>query len=91
MFHLIDKTVLWMALLRLTSGTIEIIAGLLMLKFMDLNRALLINSSLALIGPVVLITTTTIGLIGLVDKVSYSKLLWVLVGVGFIFYGVRSK
>lgn len=79
-----------MALLRILSGAIEIFAAYLMLRFNEIEKALIINSSLALIGPVILIITTTIGLFGLVDKISFGKFIWVFLGVGFILYGVKS-
>ncbi|WP_043933764.1 YqhV family protein [Bacillus sp. EB01] len=90
MFTVIEKTVLAMALLRLVSGGIEIFAALLMIKFNAIEKALLINSSLALIGPIILLSTTTIGLIGIVEKVSLIKMFWVFAGVGCILYGVKS-
>ncbi|CAM3719504.1 YqhV family protein [Mesobacillus zeae] len=91
MFTLIEKAVLGMAVLRLLSGSIEIMAALLMLKLNDIGKAMIINGSLAFVGPVVLILTTTIGLLGLADKVSFEKLFWVLLGVGCILYGVKSS
>ncbi|ALC90280.1 hypothetical protein A8F94_02455 [Bacillus sp. FJAT-27225] len=90
MFTVIEKTVLAMALLRLVSGGIEIFAALLMIKFNAIEKALLINSSLALIGPIILLSTTTIGLIGIVEKVSLIKMFWVFAGVGCILYGVKG-
>ncbi|WP_053363602.1 YqhV family protein [Bacillus sp. FJAT-27251] len=91
MFQLLEKAVLGMAALRLLSGSIEIFAALLMLKLNDIGKALVVNSSLALVGPLILILTTTIGLLGLADKISFGKMFWVLLGVGFILYGVRSS
>ncbi len=90
MFNLLEKAIVGMAFLRLMSGSIEIIAAIFILKFNDVEKALIINSSLALIGPLVLIATTTIGLFGIADKVSFTKMLWILCGVGCILYGVKS-
>lgn len=70
-----------MATLRLMSGFIEMMAGLLMLKVNDLEKALTINALLALVGPTVLMTTMAIGLIGLMDRISYSKIIWIVAGV----------
>lgn len=91
MFHLLEKTIIGMALLRIISGSIEILAAFLFMKFNDIEKALLINSSLALVGPMILIATTTIGLIGIADKISFTKMMWIVCGVGFILYGVKSK
>ncbi|WP_437178076.1 YqhV family protein [Heyndrickxia coagulans] len=88
---LIEKYVLSMAALRLISGMIEISAAILMLKYNQVEKALVINSSLAIVGPVVLITTTAIGVIGISNKISFAKMLWILAGVGCILYGIKSN
>ena len=87
-----SKIVLSMATLRLLSGSLEIIAAIIMLRLAQVDKALLVNSGLALVGPIVLLTTTSIGLVGLAEKLSFSKMLWVLAGVACIFIGVlKSK
>jgi hypothetical protein len=88
---MIDKIVMSMASLRFMSGSLEIIAALLMIRFNQIEKALLVNSGLALVGPLVLLTTTTIGLVGIAEKLSYGKMVWVLVGVGCIFIGILKK
>lgn len=88
---MLNKIVLGMATLRLLSGSIEIIAALLMLRMNQIDKALVINSSLALVGPLILIATTTIGLVGLSDKLSASKFLWVAVGVVCLMIGILKK
>lgn len=88
---MINKIVLSMAMLRLLSGSIEIMAALLMLRFNQIEKALLVNSGLALVGPLVLLTTTTIGLVGLADKLSIGKFVWVLAGVACLFIGILKK
>ena len=91
MFYFIEKSIFWMALLRIFSGSLEIFVALLILKFNDVEKALVVNSSLALVGPIILIITTSIGLLGMAEKVSFAKLAWILGGVACIFYGVRSN
>lgn len=86
----VDKSVFGMAFLRLLSGSLEISAAILMLKLNDVGKALLVNSSLAFIGPLVLLTTTTIGILGLTSRISFEKIVLVLVGVLLIFIGVRK-
>ncbi|WP_438448799.1 YqhV family protein [Gorillibacterium sp. sgz5001074] len=88
---MIDKFVMGMASLRLLSGSIEIVAAVLMLRYMQVEKALLINSGLALVGPMILLLTTTIGLVGMADKLSASKMLWILAGVSCIFFGILKK
>ncbi|WP_420848521.1 YqhV family protein [Paenibacillus oryzisoli] len=86
-----NKIVVTMASLRLMSGSIEIIAAILMLRLATIEKALLVNSALALVGPLVLLTTTTIGLVGVADKLSYGKMLWIIAGVSCLFIGIIKK
>ncbi|WP_019532733.1 YqhV family protein [Paenibacillus ginsengihumi] len=88
---MLSKIVLGMASLRLMSGTIEIIAALIMLRLNQVDKALMVNSGLALVGPLVLLTTTTLGLVGIAEKLSFGRLLWVLAGVSCIFIGILKK
>lgn len=88
---MLNKIVLGMATLRLMSGTLEIAAALLMMRFNNIEKALIVNSSLALVGPLVLIATTTIGLVGLSDKLSASKFAWVAIGVVCLMIGILKK
>ncbi|WP_313799770.1 YqhV family protein [Cytobacillus sp.] len=91
MFHIFEKAIWGMALLRIFSGGIEIVVALLILKFNDIEKALVVNSSLALVGPIILIITTTIGLVGMSEKVSLTKLIWIFGGVACILYGIKSN
>jgi hypothetical protein len=61
-----------------------------MLYYGTIERAVTVNAFLAMVGPTVLILVTTIGLIGLADKLDFSKMLVVMCGVALILYGVRS-
>ncbi|AWI14182.1 YqhV family protein [Caldifermentibacillus hisashii] len=85
-----EKAILGMAFLRIFSGSLEILVALIILKLNNVEKALVVNSSLALIGPLILITTTSIGLIGMADKISFTKIIWVFIGIAFILYGVKS-
>ena len=91
LFHLFEKAILGMALLRVLSGSIEIMVAIMFLKYNNIEKALMLNSSLALVGPIILILTTTIGLFGIAEKISFAKLLWVFGGVACILYGVKSQ
>jgi hypothetical protein len=83
------RAVLTMALLRLLAGTIEISAGLLMLKLGRVQAALKINSMLGLVGPIILTLVGAVGLIGLSSELSWSKLILTALGVFLIFLGTR--
>jgi hypothetical protein len=86
----VEKAVLGMVILRIISGTIEISAALIMLKLNDITKALMVNSMLAVIGPLILISTTTIGLLGISDRISFGKLSLIFLGVGCILIALRK-
>jgi hypothetical protein len=88
---MLNKFVLGMALIRVLSGSLEIMAGLIMLKFNQVDKALVINSMLAVLGPLVLIVTTSIGLFGITSSISFNRLIWIMMGVGLILFGVLKK
>jgi hypothetical protein len=87
----VDKSALSMAVLRMLSGSLELTAAIVMIRLNSVEKALVVNSMLALVGPLILISTTAIGLVGLSDKLSPGKLLWVMAGVGCILIGVLRK
>ncbi|AKF95288.1 YqhV family protein [Brevibacillus laterosporus] len=86
-----EKAIIGMASLRLLSGSMEIIVALLILKVNQVEKALIYNTGLALVGPLILLTTTTIGMVGISDKLSLTKILWIFIGVTCILIGVKSK
>ncbi|HEX7056275.1 MAG TPA: YqhV family protein [Bacilli bacterium] len=88
---MINKLVLSMAMLRIFSGSLELLAAIFMLKLNQIDKALLVNSGLALVGPLVLVSTTSIGLVGIADKISFGRFVWILVGVSCIFFGIFKK
>jgi hypothetical protein len=90
MFTSFEKIVMVMAVLRIFSGSIELIAALFMLKFNSIEKALVVNSSLALVGPTILILTTAIGLSGIAGEISYIKIFLIFLGIALVLYGVMS-
>jgi uncharacterized membrane protein len=86
-----DKAALSMALLRLLSGCLELTAAFVMIRLNDAAKALVVNSMLALVGPMVLISTTAIGIIGMTDKLSPARLVWILAGVTCLLIGILRK
>ncbi|PWA13309.1 DUF2619 domain-containing protein [Pueribacillus theae] len=84
----LDPGLLGMAVLRLFSAMIECSAAIAMIYFNDVKKALVINSLLAIVGPIIFITATSLGLISVAGSVSYGKLLLIIIGVGFILIGI---
>jgi len=90
MILLTDKIVAGMAGLRFLSAAIEFTAAMLMLKAGRVEAAFKINAVLALIGPAVLLTVTSLGLIGLAGKVSATGMVIIILGVALIFIGINK-
>ncbi|PDO10861.1 MAG: hypothetical protein BLM47_04980 [Candidatus Reconcilbacillus cellulovorans] len=88
---MVDRFVFAMAALRMLSGCLELTAAFIMIRFNRVEQALLVNSALAAVGPVVLIATTAVGLAGVAGKLPMSKFLWIAVGVLCVLTGVLKK
>ncbi|WEK55591.1 MAG: YqhV family protein [Candidatus Cohnella colombiensis] len=86
-----DKAAFSMALIRILSGCLEVTAAIIMIKLNDVQKALVVNSMLAMMGPFILISTTTIGLVQLSDKLSPIRLIWILAGVCCLLIGILKK
>ncbi|MFG3612602.1 MULTISPECIES: YqhV family protein [Rummeliibacillus] len=88
---MIDKSVLIMVVMRLFSGSLEIMAALFMFRFNNLEKAFYINTMLALVGPTVLIITTAVAMFGLADKISMTRMICLFAGVTLILISMNAK
>lgn len=77
-----------MAGLRIFSGLLELSAAFIMLYLNDVKKAVVVNSMLAVVGPVIFIATMMIGLVSMADEITFSKLIFIAIGVGFILFGI---
>ncbi|MGN7408372.1 MULTISPECIES: YqhV family protein [unclassified Sporosarcina] len=91
MVTVIERALLFIILLRVISGSIEISAAALMYKYNDLEKAFYINSMLALVGPVILVVTTGVALSGLTEKISLTRIVCLFAGVLLIIFSLKSK
>jgi len=87
---MLEKAIIGMATLRVISGMIEICAAILIIKLNQIEKALLVNSGLAVVGPFILLLTTTIGLLGMADRLNAWKMIWIFAGIACIFIGIRK-
>ena len=85
-----DKALIMIIALRIMSGSIELTAAALMFKFNDLEKAFYINTLLALVGPVVLIVTTALALLGLAEKISLTRIICLFCGISLILFSLKS-
>ncbi len=88
---MIEKALLFIIILRVVSGSIDITAAMFMLKFNDLEKAFYINTLLALVGPCILIITTGIALVGLSEKISLTRMICLFGGITLILISLKSK
>ncbi|SOC41820.1 DUF2619 domain-containing protein [Ureibacillus acetophenoni] len=86
-----ESALLYMVLLRIFSGSVEITAAGLMYKLNDLEKALTVNTMLALVGPTIMIITTGIGISGLGDRISLGKIILLMTGIALILISMRMK
>ncbi len=87
---LVSSLLLGIVLLRLLSGSIEVLAALLIYRFNSLEYALRINAMLAAIGPLIFLGAMYLGLTGLTRKVNFNKMIFIYLGVALIFWGLRQ-
>lgn len=85
-----DRYVQAMVLIRLFSALAELSGALVMAKMNRLESAVRINAILGLVGPMVLIAATAIGLVGLAGKLSTGKVILALCGVFLILIATRN-
>lgn len=78
-----------MAVVRMISSGIELAAALLMLRLSRLDAAVQINAALGLVGPLVLVTVTILGVAGLAGKIPLTRLALIGAGVMLVILGAR--
>ncbi|MEK5185267.1 YqhV family protein [Solibacillus sp. FSL R5-0691] len=88
---IIDKALIMIIALRIISGSIELTAAALMFKFNDLEKAFYINTLLALVGPVILIVTTGLALLGLAEKISLARIICLFCGISLILFSLKAS
>lgn len=79
-----------MAVMRFISSLLELIAAILILKFRNVQTALRINAFLGLIGPMIFIGVSFLGIYNLADKLPWKKLILIFLGVILILIGTTS-
>ena len=61
-----------------------------MLKINQVESALKVNAALALVGPTIMMAVMALGLFGLAGKIQLQKMIYIVLGVGLIFYGLNK-
>ena len=84
------KVLSQIAMLRAISGILEISAALVILRLSRIEAALRINAVLGLIGPLVFLAVSALGIGALAVKTSPVKIISLVAGACFILWGTRS-
>lgn len=90
MQHVVDKVVYGMAGIRFISSLLELTGAFLMLRFGTADKALWVNGLLAMVGPVVLVSVTFLGIAGIADEIHWWRIGIIVLGVGCILFGARG-
>jgi len=78
-----------MIFIRLLSSMIELGAACLMYYFRSIDTAIRINAFLGMLGPIILILVTFIGLVGISSEINIKNLMLIATGVILILIGTR--
>ena len=79
-----------MIFLRLLSSFMEMGAAFLMYYFKNVATAIKINAILGLVGPLILLLVTFVGLVEIRDRLELKNLLLIAAGVILILIGTRN-
>jgi hypothetical protein len=79
-----------MAVLRVISGLLEIAVAIIFLKAGRVDTALRLNAFLGLIGPIVFIMVSVLGIAAIAVKLSWYKVLLLSVGMVLVLIGTKS-
>lgn len=86
-----DIRVALMALIRVSFGLASLVGGLLMLIKNDIQLAIRINSIIGSIGPLIFLSVSALGVVGLSNAVHPGRLALLLTGVLLVFWETQSN
>lgn len=84
-----QPTVNNMATIRIISGLIEIGAAMIFMKAGRVDTALRLNAMLGLVGPIVFIMVSVLGIAAIAVKLSWSKMGIIVIGLILVLWGTR--
>lgn len=82
-------TVQNMALIRVISGLLEIVVAVIFLKLGKVESALRMNSFLGLVGPLVFIAVSALGIVAIAVKLSWLKVAIICLGIILVLVGTK--
>ena len=79
-----------MALVRVISGLLEIGVALVFLKLGKVESALRMNTFLGLVGPLVFLTVSALGIAAVAVKLSWPKIGLICLGIILVLIGTKN-
>lgn len=86
-----DRLMLSIRLLRMISATVEVCAVVIMFRLTRLEALVRLNAGLGLIGPVIFLLVSAVGLIGLAHKLNPWKFMLVVAGIALVMLGTKPE
>lgn len=84
-----EKMMMGIRLARGLSATVEVTALLMLLRMDDVKSMLKLNGMLGLVGPLIFITVSALGIAGSMGSIAPGKLAMIAAGVVMIVLGTR--
>ncbi|HBE80436.1 MAG TPA: DUF2619 domain-containing protein [Firmicutes bacterium] len=79
-----------MAIIRVISGLLEIAVAIIFLKGGRVENALRMNAFLGLIGPLVFLLVSALGVVAIAVKISWPKMLMICSGIILVMIGTKN-
>jgi hypothetical protein len=79
-----------MATIRVISGLLEIVVAFIFLKGGRVENALRMNAFLGLIGPLVFLLVSVLGVVAIAVKLSWYKMTMICLGIIMVMIGTKS-
>ncbi len=79
-----------MALVRVISGLLEISVAVIFLKLGKVQSALRLNTFLGLIGPLVFLVVSALGIAAIAVKLSWPKIILISLGIILVLIGTKN-
>jgi hypothetical protein len=79
-----------MATIRVISGLLEIMVAIIFLKSGRVENALRMNAFLGLIGPLVFLLVSVLGVVAIAVKISWPKMIIICLGIILVLVGTKN-
>lgn len=77
-------------MLRILSGLLEITTAIFILRFQRVETALQLNALLGLVGPIIFLLVSALGIVAVAVKISPFKIVLIVLGVIFTLLGTKN-